>query len=69
MHLRLLLIEQPYQLVILLNRLQRLDENSLSAGARAMNHAADLAFELRLDGNDKTLATHRDQLVLRAAAV
>ena len=69
MDLRLLLIEQPDQLVVLLDGLKRLDKHRLARRRRAMNDAGNLPLELRLDRDDEAVAANGDQLVLRAAAV
>jgi len=67
MHLGLLFIQQPHQLVVLFNRLQRLNKHRLPARARTMHHAADLALELRLHWNHKPFAANSNQRILRTA--
>ena len=67
--LRLLFVEQAHQLVVLLDRLERLHKDGLSGRRRPMNDAGNLALELGLHGNDEAIAANGDQLVLRTAVV
>src|SRR6185437_4996026 len=55
-------------IVVLLNGLQRLDENGLPAGACAVHHAVDALALLGFYRDHKTLAANGDQLVLNGSA-
>ena len=66
---RLLFIEQANQLVVLLDGLERLDEDGLPGGGGAVDDAGNLAFELGLDRDDEAVAADGDELVLGAAVV
>jgi len=68
MDLGLLFVEQAYQLVILINGFERLDEYGLSAGTGAVDHALDTAFLLHLYRNHETFAADGDEFVLHRAA-
>ncbi len=63
----LLLIQQPSQLVVVLDGLHRFDKYGLAARARAVNHTSNLAFEFGFHRNDEALAAHGNQRVLGAA--
>ena len=65
----LLFFQQPHQLVVLLDGLQRLDEYRLAAGADPVHHAVDALLLLDLDGNHEPLAADGDQFVLHRARV
>ena len=69
MNLGLLFVEQAHQFVVLLDGFEGLDEDGLSAGAGAVDHALDAAFLLDFDGDHETLAADGDQFVLGGAAV
>src|SRR5262249_3583354 len=51
----------------LFDGLERLNENSLAAGARAVNHAVDALPLLGLHRNDEALAANGNQLLLNRA--
>src|ERR1700686_2127820 len=68
MNLRLFVIEQAHEFVVLFDGFERLDENGLPAGTSAVNHALHAALLLDLDGNDEALAADGDQLILHRAA-
>ena len=68
MNLRLLVVQEPHQIVVLLNRLQRLDENGLAAGRRSVRHSLHAPPLLDLHGDDEAIAANRDQLFLHGAA-
>ncbi len=63
----LLFVVQTHQLVVLLNRFQRLDEHCLAAGRRSVRHSLHSPALLDFYGNDKALAANRDQLFLDRA--
>ena len=64
MNLRLLLIQQPNQVVVLLDRLQRLNEYGLAAGRGAVCDSLHATALLHLHRNHEALATDGDQLFL-----
>ena len=66
--LGLFLFDQPYQLVVLLDGLERLQVDRLPAGAGAMDHAGNAPLMLRLYRYDETLPAYGDQIFLGAAA-
>src|SRR5579883_2750172 len=66
--LGLFFVEEANEVVVLLDGVERLDEDGLSAGAGAVYDAGDAAFQLDLDGDDEALAADGDQLVLHGAA-
>ena len=65
MNLRLLLFDEPHQLVVLLDGFERLHIDRLPRRARAVNHAGDAPLELRAHGNHEALAANGDDVVLR----
>ena len=67
--LRLLLLEEPDQFIVLLNGFQRLDVHGLPARTRSVDDSRNPPFRLRLDGNHKPLAANGDQFVLDATAL
>ena len=68
MNLRLLVFQQPHQIVVLLDGLQRLDENGLPAGRCAVGHALYASALLNFYGNDEALTANGDQFFLHRAA-
>src|SRR5215469_7202175 len=66
--LGLLFVEQAHQVVVLLDGLDRLDEDRLAARTAAVNHAGNAPLVLDLDRNDETLAANRDQFILHGSA-
>ena len=69
MDLGLLVFQQPHQIVVLLDGLQRLDEYGLSAGRSAVRHALHPAALLHLHRNHEAFATNGDQLFLHRAVL
>src|SRR5215470_5555397 len=67
-NLGLLFIKQSNQVVVLLDRLQWLDEHGLPARTRAVHHALHAPLLFDFYRNDEALATYRDQLVLDRTA-
>src|SRR5271163_1210632 len=68
MNLREFFVEEANEFVILLDGFERLDVNSLAAGAGAVNDALYAAFLLDFYRDDETFATDGDELVLYGAA-
>ncbi len=68
MDLRLLFVEQAHQLVVLLDGLERLDEDGLAAGAGAVDDALHAALLLDFHRNHEALAADGDEFVLHGAA-
>jgi hypothetical protein len=66
--LGLFFFDQPDQLVVLLDGLERLQVNRLAAGAGAMHHSGNAPLMLRLDRDDEALPAYGDQIFLGAAA-
>ncbi len=66
--LGLFFFDQPHQLVVLLDGLERLEVNRLAAGGGAMYHAGNAPLVFRLHGNHKSLPANRDQVLLCAPA-
>src|SRR5206468_6933868 len=62
-----LLVKQTHELVVLLDRLERLDEDGLTGRGRAVHDARDFALELGAYGDDETVAADGDDSVLCAA--
>ena len=60
MDLGLFLVEKAYELVVLLDGFQGLDEDGLAAGAGSVDYSLDAAPLLGLDGNDEAVATDGD---------
>src|SRR5579871_771207 len=60
MHLRLLVIQQTHQLIVLLDGLERLDEDGLAAGGGAVSNALHAAALLDFHRDDEALAANRD---------
>ena len=69
MDLGLLVVEQPHQFVVLLDRLQRLDEHGLPARRSAMRHALHPPAVFHFHRNHKAFAANGDQFFLHRAAV
>ena len=67
--LGLLFFDQPHQLVILLDGLERLQVDRLPTRRRAMHHPGNAPLILRLDRDHETFSPNRDQVFLRAAAL
>ena len=67
--LGLLVVQQPHQVVVLLDGLQRLDEDGLPARRRSVGHAlhAPTLFDLHRD--HEAIPANRDQLVLHGPAL
>src|ERR1700727_2911374 len=65
----LLFIQQTDKLIVLLDSLKRLDEDSLARRRRAVNDARNSALELGFNRNHEAVATNRDEIVLRASAL
>ena len=68
MNLNQFFFQQAHQFVVLFDRLQRLNEDRLPAGARSVDYALHAAFLLDLYGDDETFAADGDELVLHRAA-
>ena len=68
MRLRLLFIEQTYQIVILLDRLNRLNKDSLPARTRPVHNPRHAPLLFDLHRNHKTFATNGDEFVLHRSA-
>src|SRR5207302_5028603 len=68
MNLGLLFIEEPNQLVVLLDGLKRFNKYGLSRRRRTVNDAGDSSFELGFDRNNKSFAADGDEIILGAAA-
>ena len=66
--LGLLFFDQPHQLIVLLDGLERLQVNRLPAGGGAMHHPGNTPLMLRLHRDHKTLPADSDQVLLRAAS-
>ncbi len=66
-HLAHLLFGQPHQFVVEVDGFQRLDEQSVAAGARAVNDAIQLAALPGDDGNDEALVADGDEFLLQHA--
>ena len=64
MNLALLFVQQPHQLVVLFDGLQRLNKHRLPRRRRPMNHPRHTLAKLRLHWNHEPLAAHRNQLLL-----
>ena len=69
MNLRLLFLQQPHQLVVLLNSFQRLNKHRLPAGAGAVHHALHAPLLLNFYRNNEALAAYRNQFVLNRSAL
>ena len=67
MNLRQLLIQQPHQFVVLLDRLQRLHKHGLPARTGTVYHTLHPALLFGLHRNHKALAAYGDQLILHCA--
>ena len=65
MNLGLLFFEQPHQLVVLLDGLQRLDIDRQARRTRPVHHAADAPLEFAAHRNDEAVAANGDDVVLR----
>ena len=61
--------QQPHQFVVLLDRLQRLDEHGLPARTRAVHHALHAPFLLDFHRDDKAFAADGHEFVLHRAAL
>src|SRR5713101_2400975 len=59
-NLRQFFVEQPYQFIVLFNRLQGLDEYGLAARTGSVHDALHAAFLLNLYGDDKAFPTDGD---------
>src|SRR5579864_429229 len=68
MNLREFLFQEAHELVVLLDRLQRLDENCLAAGAGAVNYALHAALLLHFDRDDEAFAADGNEFVLHRSA-
>ena len=68
MNFRQLFFQQPPQLVVLLDRLQRLDEYSLPARTGSVHHSLHAPLLLDLHGDDKAFAADGHQFILHRAA-
>src|SRR5204863_9119531 len=67
-NLGLLFIEEPNQLVVLLDGVKRFNKYSLSGRRRTVNDAGYSPFELSFDLNDESFAADSDEIILGAAA-
>ena len=65
MNLRQFFIQQPDKFIVLLDRLQRFNEDGLSARTCAMNHALHAAFLLHLHRDHKPFPADGDEFVLQ----
>src|SRR5947209_17593480 len=68
MNFRLLFVEEADQLVVLLDGLQRLEEDCLTAGAGAVDDTLHSPFLLGLNRNDKPFTADGYDFVLSSAA-
>ena len=68
MDLGLFFIQQAHQFVVLLDGLERLDKDGLSAGTGAVHYTLHAALLLHFYWDDKALAADGDQFVLHRAA-
>src|SRR5229473_8572230 len=68
MNLGLLFIEQAHEFVDLLDGLERLDKDSLSAGTCAVDDALHASFLLDFHRDHETLAADGDQFILHGPA-
>ena len=65
MNLCLLFLDEPHQLIVLLNGFERLHIDSLARGTRAVNHACDAPLKLRAHRNHEALTANGNDVVLR----
>ena len=63
----LLLFDQPHQLVVLLDGLERFHIHRLPRRAGPVNHAGHAPLQLRAHGDHETFAANRNQVFLRGA--
>ncbi len=69
MDFALLVFEEANEFVVLLDGFEGLDENGLTGGAGSVDDALNTALLLGFDGDDETVATDGDQLVLKRIAL
>ncbi len=68
MNLGLLFIQQPDELIVLLDSFKRFNKDGLPAGTCAMHDALHPPFLFNLHGDDKALSANCDQFILHSSA-